>query len=241
MSGVQALSAIENRSTAVVIADQLRERIIDGAFVLGEQINEAQVAAQLRVSRGPVREALNRLVQEGLLVSRPNRGVFVCELTVRDIAEVYEAREVLECAAAETITKMDAESRSSIADRLSAFTKRMQPAVDARDFATLSRIDIEFHTSIVEAAGNMRLLRAYATLAAEALMCMSHFEYVPPKLDRVLPGHQEIAELLRDGDMEAVHLALHRHLSIDGDELHGHDEDGALRHGRNEEHVELRG
>lgn len=240
MSGVQALSAIESRPTAVVIADQLRERIIDGAFAPGDQINEAQVAAQLRVSRGPVREALNRLVQEGLLLSRPNRGVFVRELTVRDIAEVYEAREVIECAAAETITKMDAASRSSIADRLLAFTERMHPAVVAGDFVTLSRIDIEFHTSLVEAAGNTRLLRAYATLATEALICLSHFEDAYPNPDQVLPGHREIADLLRDGDMEAVHLALHRHLSLDDYELHRHDEDGSLRHGRNEEHLELR-
>ncbi len=63
MSGVQALSALEHRPTAVIISDQLRERIIDGAFKPGDQINEAQVASQLRVSRGPVREALHRLVQ----------------------------------------------------------------------------------------------------------------------------------------------------------------------------------
>ena len=79
MRGVLSLSAIDSRPTAVVIADQLRERIIDGSFGPGDQINEAQVANQLNVSRGPVREALKRLVQEGLLIGHPNRGVFVRE------------------------------------------------------------------------------------------------------------------------------------------------------------------
>lgn len=235
MNGVQALSAINNRPTAVVIADQLRESIITGSFSPGDQINEAQVAAQLNVSRGPVREALHRLVQEGLLLSRPNRGVFVQELTVRDVAEVYEAREVIECAAAEIITKKSAEDRAQITDGLLPIVERMRAALDQEDWARLGRIDLEFHTALVSHSDNTRLARAYATLATEALICLTNFPGAYPKPDRVVVGHTEIAELLRDGRMEDLHLELHRHLSLNDYELHTHDDDGALRHGRNEE------
>lgn len=124
MRGVLSLSAIDSRPTAVVIADQLRERIIDGSFGPGDQINEAQVANQLNVSRGPVREALQRLVQEGLLIGRPNRGVFVRELTLRDIAEVYEAREVIECAAAENIVARSQADREELVARLEEIDRR---------------------------------------------------------------------------------------------------------------------
>lgn len=235
MNGVQALSAINSRPTAVVIADQLRESIINGAFAPGDQINEAQVAAQLNVSRGPVREALHRLVQEGLLLSRPNRGVFVQELTIRDVAEIYEAREVIECAAAEIITKLSVEQRQVTADRLTDIVERMRLALEAEDWTQLGRIDLEFHTALVQDAGNTRLVRAYATLATEALISLSHFPGAQSKRDRVLPGHQEIADLLQAGEMEELHLVLHRHLSLDNYELHTHDGDGSLRHGRDED------
>lgn len=237
MNGVQALSAINNRPTAVVIADQLRESIINGAFTSGDQINEARVATQLNVSRGPVREALHRLVQEGLLISRPNRGVFVREITEHDIAEVYEAREVIECAAAEIITKRADDARATVADELETYLSGMQHAIAANDWTGLSRIDLDFHTKLVEAGGNTRLLRAYQTLATEALICMNHLSDSYPQPDRVIPGHEEIIANLRSGDMTAVHLTLHQHLTLDSYELHTHDDDGSLRHGRNEEDV----
>lgn len=235
MNGIQTLSAINNKPTAVVIADQLRESIITGGFSPGDQVNEAQVAGQLNVSRGPVREALHRLVQEGLLLSRPNRGVFVQELTVRDVAEVYEAREVIECAAAEIITKFPTDRREATFARLTAIVERMRAALDAEDWTRLGRVDLEFHTALVQDAGNTRLGRAYATLATEALICLFHFPDAYPKPDRVVPGHQEIADLLRDGDMEELHHVLHQHLSLSDYQLHSHEDEGALRHGRNEE------
>lgn len=235
MSGITTLSAIASRSTAVLIADQLRERIIDGSFGPGAQINEAQVAQQLDVSRGPVREALQRLVQEGLLIGRPNRGVFVREFTQRDIAEVYEAREVIECAATEAILAQDDQAaRDDLFDRMHAIVQRMQTPLDARDWNALSRVDLEFHTVLVEAGGNSRLVRAYQTLATEALICLSHFENTYLVSERVLSGHLEIAELMRRGDMDPIHRALHQHLSIDNFELHRHPVAESLRHGRTE-------
>lgn len=239
MNGLQSLSVINRRPTAVRIADQLRESIIDGAFSPGDQINEAQVAAQLSVSRGPVREALHRLVQEGLLLSRPNRGVFVQELTMRDVAEIYEAREVIECAAAEIVTKRSAEDRAAITAELDAIIDRMQDAFDADDWTRLGRIDLEFHTALVGAAANHRLVRAYATLATEALICLTHFRDAYTNRERVLPSHRTISEQLREGDMEALHLTLHRHLTLSTYELHTDNDESALRHGRDESDAAL--
>lgn len=232
MNGVQTLTAIENRPTAVIIADQLRDGIVNGTFSSGDQINEAQLAEQLQVSRGPVREALHRLVQEGLLEGRPNRGVFVKQVTRRDIAEVAEAREVIECAAAEVITGTDVQERGRVADVLLAATQPMSAAIAADDRSGLRRADLAFHTQLVQAGNNTRLLRAYRTLATEALICMLHYAGAEPD-DDLIAKHVTIAELLRTGDMEAVHLALHQHLSIDDSELHSH-EDETLRHGRAE-------
>lgn len=219
MSGAHALSAIVPRPTAVIIADQLREGIIDGVFEPGDQINEAQLASQLNVSRGPVREALHRLMQEGILIGRPNRGVFVRELTAEDVSEVYHVREVIELAAASILAGRDAASRASVTEQLTEIISRMQEPVEAHDWAAIHRIDLEFHTVLVRGARNTRLMRAYATLATEVMICMAHFAAAHPDLDRVLPGHKELAALVEDGDLHALHHALHQHLTVAEDEL----------------------
>lgn len=232
MDGAASITVINSRATAAVIADRLRDGIIDGAFAPGDQINEAQVAAQLQVSRGPVREALHRLVQEGLLLARPNRGVFVQELTVRDIAEIYASREVIECAAAEIISGLSEEQRHATSARLDAIVDRMQGALASDDWKSLGRIDLEFHTVLVRDAGNSRLVRAYATLATEALICLAHSPVAYPKPDRVIPSHREIADQLREGDMEALHRTLQHHLSLSQIQSLDDDDKTALRHGR---------
>lgn len=99
----ECVLGLEGRPTAQLIADHLRERIVRGVFRPGQQINESVVAVQLQTSRGPLGEAPQRLCQEGHLVSRRNRGVFVLELSTEDVKEIYFAREVIETAAAKSM------------------------------------------------------------------------------------------------------------------------------------------
>lgn len=207
------LTAIETRPTSMVIADQLRERIIDGSFRPGAQVNEAQVAAQLDVSRGPVREAMQRLVQEGLLVSRRNRGVFVRELTPEDVAEIYATREVIERAAAATLVAAPIEVRTNAVRTLDAIVDRLPAAVAARDWGDVARHDVAFHTRMVAEAGNARLLRAYLTLATESLMCMANTDAAYPDPSTIVEDHRRIAWLIGTGDAEKVFAELHKHLT----------------------------
>jgi DNA-binding GntR family transcriptional regulator len=219
VNGVHTLSAIATRPTAVIIADQLREGIIDGVFEPGDQINEAQVASQLNVSRGPVREALHRLMQEGILIGRPNRGVFVRKLTADDVSEVYQAREAIELAAASILARKDASTRAAVSEQLNQVISRMRESVEAHDWSATHRFDLEFHTTLVREAHNTRLMRAYATLATEALICMAHIVDAHPDPAHVLQKHEEIANLLEAGDLPALHESLRQHLSVTEDEL----------------------
>jgi GntR family transcriptional regulator, gluconate operon transcriptional repressor len=77
----------------------LRERILTGDFAMGERLNEAGIARQLGISRGPVREALKELRAEGLVLEAPRRGAFIVELTAKDVAEIYELRAAIETGA----------------------------------------------------------------------------------------------------------------------------------------------
>ena len=206
------LTPLNARNTSMVIADQIRDRIIDGSYSPGEQINEANVAAQLEISRGPVREALQRLNQEGLLVSYRNRGVFVVELSSDDVAEIYESRAAIEVGAAWTLVHGDPTVLKDTAVELSAIVTQMQPFIDKADWLGLAERDLAFHTALVAATGNSRMSRMYATLAAEACICMANLETAYFRPEALVEEHQLLVDLLVGGDWAAMEAGVHEHM-----------------------------
>jgi len=214
MAGEDGLAALEGRPTSVLIADQLRERIIDGSFRPGEQIREASLVEKLQVSRGPVREALQRLSQEGLLVSHRNRGVFVLDLSVEDVAEIYAAREAIELAAAEAILEHPPETIASTVKSLSKIVAKMGPLVAAKDWRTLAELDLSFHVAFVKSAKNSRLSKIYSTLAAESRICIVNLEGSYPHAHALVEEHEQLAALLAGGDGVALNAAIRKHMDL---------------------------
>ncbi|MGF0312416.1 MULTISPECIES: GntR family transcriptional regulator [Nocardiaceae] len=212
MPSSRRLTPIDARNTSMVIADQIRDRIIDGSYAPGEQINEANVAAELEISRGPVREALQRLNQEGLLVSYRNRGVFVVELSSDDVTEIYESRAAIEVGAAWTLVHGDRGRLITAADELSAIVMQMQPFIDRADWRGLAERDLAFHTALVAATRNSRMSRMYATLAAEARICMANLETAYYRPEALVEEHQLIVDLLLGTDWDALEKGVHEHM-----------------------------
>ncbi len=212
MPSSRRLTPIDARNTSMVIADQIRDRIIDGSYAPGEQINEANVAAELEISRGPVREALQRLNQEGLLVSYRNRGVFVVELSSDDVTEIYESRAAIEVGAAWTLVHGDRDRLITAADELSAIVMQMQPFIDRADWRGLAERDLAFHTALVAATRNSRMSRMYATLAAEARICMANLETAYYRPEALVEEHRLIVDLLLGSDWDALEKGVHEHM-----------------------------
>ncbi|TDF92464.1 MULTISPECIES: GntR family transcriptional regulator [Arthrobacter] len=203
---------LEGRPTAQLIADQLREQIVQGIFRPGQQINESVIAGQLRTSRGPLREALQRLCQEGILVSHRNRGVFVHELSIQDIREIYAVREAVESTAADALLDAGAKRVKDTCQLLKKIIRDMAKQVALSDWQAIARLDMEFHTTFVAGAGNTRLIRIYQTLAAESRMCILNLEVSYPRIDVLVEEHQNILDLLEAGDREELHKAIKRHM-----------------------------
>src|SRR4051794_8063646 len=99
MAGSGGLRPVKREPAAIIIANQLTEAVMDGTLEPGQQLGEVELAGQLGVSRGPLREAMQRLVQQGILRSEPHRGVFVASLTDEDVRDIYLARTAIEVAA----------------------------------------------------------------------------------------------------------------------------------------------
>jgi DNA-binding GntR family transcriptional regulator len=212
MAAPGELLVLEGRPTAQLLADHLREQIVQGVFRPGQQINESVLAGQLRTSRGPLREALQRLAQEGILVSMRNRGVFVPELSIDDVKEIYAVREAVELSAAKMLLAAGRARINPTCQSLKEAVTDMEKQVALSDWQAIARLDMQFHTSFVEGTGNSRLIRIYDTLAAESRMCILNLQVSYPRQDALVQEHQNILDLLQAGDSEALQRAISRHM-----------------------------
>jgi DNA-binding GntR family transcriptional regulator len=203
MSLENGTAMFQSKVTANLIADYLRDRILDGTFAPSTSINEVQLAAQLEISRGPVREAVQRLVQEGLLVSTRNRGTSVVDLGPEDIEDVYTARAAIEREAGRLILRSDT---TELIAQLKLVLERMSAAVEQDKWNDVVTADLKFHETIVAATGSPRLERMFSTLAAETLLCLREFQDVFERKETMLELHQRLLDLIQAGD-ETDYLA----------------------------------
>ncbi|MBW3609749.1 MAG: FCD domain-containing protein, partial [Actinobacteria bacterium] len=159
------------------------------------------LAEQLGVSRGPVREALQRLIQEGLLEGRPHRGVFVARLGGEDVLDVYRARRAVERAAAELLVERHG---TAALDELARLVARMESAADRGRWSNVVDLDRRFHETLVSAAGSPRLTRMFRTLLAETAMCMAALKSAYPVRRDIADEHRLLLEALTAGDLGRV-------------------------------------
>lgn len=201
------IGPLMQQSTPSLIADTLRAAIGSGELKPGEQLGEAELARQLGVSRGPLREGMQRLTQEGLLIAIRNRGLFVVELTPDDIRDMYLARSAAERTAARKI--IDDGGYLAAGDVLLGIVDRMG---DAPTPAAVSEIDIAFHEELVRLSGSPRLIRVHLTFITETRMCIHALDDSYAKSDFREEEHRTLAAAIRSGDRELTDRLLVAHM-----------------------------
>lgn len=169
----------------------LKEMIANSRFKPGTRLNVEQLAKEMGVSRTPVWEAVGRLEQEGLLVTIPNRGVFMAVLTPEMSLNLYAVREVLEGMAG----KLAAES---ITDRhlekLADILEKQKEVVQNRDLTAYSQLDFAFHAGVYEACGNPVLQELLETIKNKMRPLSLEIE---PLLDYLYQDHIKLFEALK--------------------------------------------
>jgi DNA-binding GntR family transcriptional regulator len=184
---------------------------MDGTFAPGAQLGEVQLANRLMVSRGPIREAMQRLVQEGLLETRRNRGVFVITLSDDDVRDVYQARRVIEREAIRTLLQRP--DKQEVFDKLEKLVATMNSAANKGEWESLVESDLRFHEQLVGLSSSMRLRRMFDTLLVETKMCMMRLKSAYPVHGRLAYEHQEFLDAMRGGNEREALTLIDAHLA----------------------------
>lgn len=188
----------------------IREAIIRGEFEFGEKLSDRALAASLRISRTPVREALASLARDGLVVIRPQSGTFVMVLDETLVRSLCEMRTILEVGALRLLADHPTRLAAAVSTQIGAGAL----AVEAQDVETAARMDSEFHQAMVHAAENSLLSQAYQVITHK-LNAIRH--RLPPDLERMrraVEQHRRIVDLTVTGRVDEANAELVSHLKV---------------------------
>ena len=189
----------------------LRDEICAGKYAPGSWLQETELTEYLGVSRSPVREALRRLVADGLLMEIPNKGVFVKEFTCRDIDEIFDMRVMLESYA---IRKSRSRMTSARLQKLFDILGELEHTHAAQELAVYTQSDEILHNRIVELSENSLVISTYDRVRSmnqqfRVLSLSSHRRF-----DESLEEHRQIVQSLAVGDVETACATNTRHLEL---------------------------
>jgi DNA-binding GntR family transcriptional regulator len=200
---------------AATVKDQvyhiIKMRIIEQFYKPGQWLQENDVAAQLKVSRSPVRAALKALVHDGLVIELPNKGVFVREFTHQDIRDIFDMRTMMESYAISCSPKnMD----DAIAETLSALAGQLTDANQKDDLKRYIRLDTQLHDKIIELGGNALLCSTYTQLRSMLQPFRVYSLLDKNRFDDSVKEHCNIIQYICSGDIKKAVKWNKQHLSL---------------------------
>lgn len=198
------------------VAERLRQKIYDYALPPGEWIDEPALAAELGISRTPLRESLKLLAAEGLVQLDAGRGSRVTRLSLEDLNQLFPVMAMLEGRCAyEAVRRID-EAGLARLERLHA---DMEAAAERGDLAEYYRNNYVIHETVQEYAGNPWLIRVTHDLHRILKMHRGRQLLTPGRMAQSLAEHRELMECFRRRDAEAAERTMNRHLLSQGQAL----------------------
>jgi DNA-binding GntR family transcriptional regulator len=194
-----------------VVYESVRDAIIEGRYGADEKLVQEQVAGDLGVSRTPVRDALNRLAQEGLVTWLPGSGYLVNDLTDQDITEVFEVRRNLEVLALEKscgrLSRVQASRVNTIIEEMAA--------ADPTDAAAQFDLNRRFHQAMIEPAGNQLLLTMLDQLWDHPVSRRITRSYIHDEenVGRMIEEHRQILQACLDDDVQRLTTLSAKHMT----------------------------
>ncbi len=201
----------DGTSQADLAYERVRGLIRDGTYRPGSLLSEYTVAKQIGLGRTPLREAITRLVYEGLLSRLPGRGVLVNTLTARDISEQYEVLEWLEIWC---VRRGAADfSEQEIADLHDILSDAAQQVADGITWEEYREFDHAFHSALWSGARNSRAFRLLSSTYEAVILdpWSREISDMPEQCARSIAEHRKIVEALEARDADAGETAVRQH------------------------------
>lgn len=203
------IDIVRTQSLTSLVQREVERLILTGELAPGERINEQHLAARLRVSRGPVREALRGLEKARLVEAKVNRGVYVRELSVEQALEISEMRGLLTgYACARLAASSTAEQRA----RLAQLIETMAAAIEAGDAPAYYEHNLAFHDALMDYAGNARAKEMYDALVKESHLSRRKSLFSARAMAESNAEHRVILDAIRRGDPAEAREAGERHI-----------------------------
>jgi DNA-binding GntR family transcriptional regulator len=215
---VEAAPGVEKIPAAERVYAYVKAAILDRIYPGGELVTEGELATAVGVSRTPVREALLRLEESGLVKLYPKRGALVLPVLPQEIDDVLEARELIETHAAAKVWPR----RKRLIETLTERVDEMRAHRKAGDAKSFLEADRAFHEAIVDAAGNQILAKLYNSLRdRQVRMGVPGIEVQPVRMDKSITAHQEMIDALGANSVKRFRELVIAHIAEAASDLRG--------------------
>ncbi|MEV5609701.1 GntR family transcriptional regulator [Streptomyces sp. NPDC052225] len=190
--------------------EELKGAVLANRLRPGDALSVPALAVQMNISRSPVREAVQRLIHDGLATHVPHKGAVVATVDVEDVRQLYVVREVMEGLAARLATeRLDASRVAELRDLLERHEREVGTGVDER---THIEMDMAYHRTIREVAGNAHLTAALDTIQGKAHLALHQLWRGQEAPRLAVAEHRRIFEAMTSGDPDAADLAARDHI-----------------------------
>jgi DNA-binding GntR family transcriptional regulator len=201
--------ALNRQTMSNQLVAHLRSAVLSGEITPGAPVVESTLAARFGVSRGPLREAMQHLIDEGILVTVPYKGTRVLDISVADIQDIYEMRICLERFAFQHI--WDRRDRR-FADELQARNRRLLGAIDAGEDAASIEAELSLHSLAYEWTGNKLLLKTWQGIRGRLQLYWAAHHKAHNITGPLREAHDDYIALACGDDLDAMLREIDAHM-----------------------------
>lgn len=201
--------AHSHRPLREIVYEELKMQILTGKITPGTRMMEVELAESMGVSRTPIREAIKKLEQEGLVIIEPRKGAYASQISVKDMVDILEVRQDMEGLAAYMAAYRMTPKQMK---ELEAISSGYNKAVEEGNMADMIKFDTDFHNLIVESCNN-NILTMMINQLQELLLRFRYVYYDNIKRAEKMPSeHTMIMEAIKDGRSDAARASAEMHI-----------------------------
>ncbi len=205
---------MEIKTVTNIATEYLRKQIIIGEMAAGQRINETDLAARLEISRPPIREALRILENEHLVINSPRKGTNVTEISIEDLQNIYQAREMLECYAIDILKAKNIRILPNVIASVESASGLSIPSQDNREEVfTYLKAFVDFHIKLIASSGNNWVIHFYNSISSHLARYQFIYLYIPGSGRRSAEEHNQILDFIKTGNYGKAKKFMREHIN----------------------------